>query len=158
MPVGLLFLVGFCARSLHTTLRMISRYTHAMPKNLRTAVDSFVSRQLPSAPKIAIANPKPSLTVGLLPRTRTPSPPLRSSYRPERQKRANSLLEPKECDRITGAKLLKGSGGGDKTRTEAISSILEPSCLTDHALIVRANYFVSRGRPATIPNSQLQQK
>ena len=31
----------------HTTLQMTSRYTHAMPQNLRTAVDSLNNEPLP---------------------------------------------------------------------------------------------------------------
>ena len=47
-----------------TTLQITSRYTHAMPENLRTAVDSLTKRPLPFR-----SQTKPSLTVGLLPRT-----------------------------------------------------------------------------------------
>ena len=71
----------------HTTLQMTSRYTHAMPQNLRTAVDSLNKQPLPFRPRSA------------------------------RQDRANSLLEPKGCDRMTSGKLLKRNGGGDRTRT-----------------------------------------
>jgi len=35
----------------HTTLQMTSRYTHAMPQNLRTAVDSLNKEPLPFRPK-----------------------------------------------------------------------------------------------------------
>ena len=35
----------------HTTLQMTSRYTHAMPQNLRTAVDSLSKEALPFRPK-----------------------------------------------------------------------------------------------------------
>ncbi len=31
----------------HTTLQMTSRYTHAMPQNLRIAVDSLTNQPLP---------------------------------------------------------------------------------------------------------------
>ena len=37
----------------HTTLQMTSRYTHAMPQNLRTAVDSLNKRPLPFRPRSA---------------------------------------------------------------------------------------------------------
>jgi integrase len=37
----------------HTTLQMTSRYTHAMPQNLRTAVDSLNKRALPFRPRSA---------------------------------------------------------------------------------------------------------
>ena len=37
----------------HTTLQMTSRYTHAMPQNLRTAVDSLNKQPLPFRPKRA---------------------------------------------------------------------------------------------------------
>jgi len=37
----------------HTTLQMTSRYTHAMPENLRTAVDSLNNRPLPFRPSCA---------------------------------------------------------------------------------------------------------
>ena len=37
----------------HTTLQMTSRYTHAMPENLRTAVDSLNKRPLPFRPRSA---------------------------------------------------------------------------------------------------------
>ena len=39
----------------HTTLQMTSRYTHAMPQNLRTAVDSLNKRPLPFRPR-SVAN------------------------------------------------------------------------------------------------------
>ena len=35
----------------HTTLQMTSRYTHAMPENLRTAVDSLNKRPLQFRPR-----------------------------------------------------------------------------------------------------------
>ena len=35
----------------HTTLQMTSRYTHAMPQNLRTAVDSLNKEPLPFRPR-----------------------------------------------------------------------------------------------------------
>src|SRR5215204_3180193 len=35
----------------HTTLQMTSRYTHAMPENLRTAVDSLNKHPLPFRPR-----------------------------------------------------------------------------------------------------------
>ena len=35
----------------HTTLQMTSRYTHAMPQNLRSAVDSLNKQPLPFRPK-----------------------------------------------------------------------------------------------------------
>jgi integrase len=38
----------------HTTLQMTSRYTHAMPENLRTAVDSLNKHPLPFRPRPAI--------------------------------------------------------------------------------------------------------
>jgi integrase len=67
----------------HTTLQMTSRYSHAMPENLRTAVESLTSGPL----ALVTRSSEPSLTVGLLPGA------------PEaRQKRANSLLEPKDGD------------------------------------------------------------
>ena len=53
----------------HTNLQMTSRYSHAMPENLRTAVESLTKGPLASAPKIAIAQAKLSLTVGLQPRS-----------------------------------------------------------------------------------------
>lgn len=37
----------------HTTLQMTSRYTHAMPQNLRTAVDSLNKQPLPFRPRTA---------------------------------------------------------------------------------------------------------
>ena len=37
----------------HTTLQMTSRYTHAMPQNLRTAVDSLNKQPLPFRPRSA---------------------------------------------------------------------------------------------------------
>jgi integrase len=37
----------------HTTLQMTSRYTHAMPQNLRNAVDSLNKRPLPFRPRSA---------------------------------------------------------------------------------------------------------
>jgi integrase len=37
----------------HTTLQMTSRYTHAMPQNLRTAVDSLNKEPLPFRPRSA---------------------------------------------------------------------------------------------------------
>lgn len=37
----------------HTTLQMTSRYTHAMPQNLRTAVDSLNKHPLPFRPRSA---------------------------------------------------------------------------------------------------------
>src|SRR5438034_8231224 len=54
----------------HTTLQMTSRYSHAMPENLRTAVDS-----LTRAPAVSSGSgSEPSLTVGLLPRSYRPDP------------------------------------------------------------------------------------
>jgi hypothetical protein len=75
----------------HTTLQMTSRYTHAMPENLRTAVDSLNEHPLPF-------RPRPAAT-GIAPR------------------RANSLLERMEGPFISRGKLLKRNGGGDRTRT-----------------------------------------
>lgn len=43
----------------HTTLQMTSRYTHAMPQNLRSAVDSLNKRPLPFRPKPASAGSAP---------------------------------------------------------------------------------------------------
>src|SRR5688572_8277620 len=43
----------------HTTLQMTSRYTHAMPQNLRTAVDSLNKRPLPFRPKPVAAGIAP---------------------------------------------------------------------------------------------------
>jgi hypothetical protein len=37
----------------HTTLQMTSRYTHAMPQNLRMAVDSLTKQPLPFRPRTA---------------------------------------------------------------------------------------------------------
>jgi hypothetical protein len=37
----------------HTTLQMTSRYTHAMPQNLRTAIDSLNKQPLPFQPRSA---------------------------------------------------------------------------------------------------------
>ena len=53
----------------HTTLQMTSRYSHAMPANLRTAVDSLARGPLALVPKVVNAQSEPSLTVGLLPRS-----------------------------------------------------------------------------------------
>ena len=39
----------------HTTLQMTSRYTHAMPQNLRAAVDALNKRPLPFRPR-SVAN------------------------------------------------------------------------------------------------------
>jgi len=39
----------------HTTLQMTSRYTHAMPQNLRTAVDSLNKKPLPFRPTASSA-------------------------------------------------------------------------------------------------------
>lgn len=36
----------------HTTLQMTSRYTHAMPQNLRIAVDSLNKEPLPSSKRV----------------------------------------------------------------------------------------------------------
>jgi len=43
----------------HTTLQMTSRYTHAMPQNLRTAVDSLNKGPLPFRPKASSARSAP---------------------------------------------------------------------------------------------------
>jgi len=43
----------------HTTLQMTSRYTHAMPQNLRTAVDSLNKEPLPFRPKASSARSAP---------------------------------------------------------------------------------------------------
>jgi integrase len=43
----------------HTTLQMTSRYTHAMPQNLRTAVDSLNKEPLPFRPKASTAKSAP---------------------------------------------------------------------------------------------------
>lgn len=43
----------------HTTLQMTSRYTHAMPQNLRTAVDSLNKEPLPFRPKANSARSAP---------------------------------------------------------------------------------------------------
>jgi integrase len=43
----------------HTTLQMTSRYTHAMPQNLRTAVDSLNKEPLPFRPKESSARSAP---------------------------------------------------------------------------------------------------
>ena len=43
----------------HTTLQMTSRYTHAMPENLRTAVDSLNKRPLPFRPRPRAATSAP---------------------------------------------------------------------------------------------------
>ncbi len=43
----------------HTTLQMTSRYTHAMPENLRTAVDSLNKQPLPFRPRPAAAGIAP---------------------------------------------------------------------------------------------------
>ena len=43
----------------HTTLQMTSRYTHAMPQNLRTAVDSLNKEPLPFRPKASSAKGAP---------------------------------------------------------------------------------------------------
>jgi hypothetical protein len=43
----------------HTTLQMTSRYTHAMPLNLRTAVDLLNKEPLPFRPKPASAESAP---------------------------------------------------------------------------------------------------
>ena len=43
----------------HTTLQMTSRYTHAMPQNLRTAVDSLNKEPLPFRPKASSAKSAP---------------------------------------------------------------------------------------------------
>jgi integrase len=42
----------------HTTLQMTSRYTHAMPQNLRIAVDSLNKTPLPFRPKAAASAPR----------------------------------------------------------------------------------------------------
>jgi hypothetical protein len=44
----------------HTTLQMTSRYTHAMPENLRTAVDSLNNDGRPrrAAPTVAPFRPR----------------------------------------------------------------------------------------------------
>jgi integrase len=43
----------------HTTLQMTCRYTHAMPQNLRTAVDSLNKVPLPFRPKASSARSAP---------------------------------------------------------------------------------------------------
>ncbi len=43
----------------HTTLQMTSRYTHAMPENLRTAVDSPTKQPLPFRPRPVAAESAP---------------------------------------------------------------------------------------------------
>ena len=43
----------------HTTLQMTSRYTHAMPQNLRAAVDSLNKEPLPFRPKASSAKSAP---------------------------------------------------------------------------------------------------
>jgi len=43
----------------HTTLQMTSRYTHAMPQNLRTAVDLLNKEPLPFRPKASSAKSAP---------------------------------------------------------------------------------------------------
>ncbi len=43
----------------HTTLQMTSRYTHAMPENLRIAVDSLIKRPLPFRPRPVAAKSAP---------------------------------------------------------------------------------------------------
>lgn len=62
----------------HTTLQMTSRYTHATPENLRTAVDSLTKGRLSLVPKLANSHAKPSLTVGLPTRSARSAP---SGYR-----------------------------------------------------------------------------
>lgn len=44
----------------HTTLQMTSCYTHAMPQNLRTAVDSLSKEALPFRPRAKSAKSAPS--------------------------------------------------------------------------------------------------
>jgi len=58
----------------HTTLQMTSRYSHAMPENLRTAVDSLARGPLALVPRVANSQSEPSLTVGLLPRSAGSAP------------------------------------------------------------------------------------
>ena len=58
----------------HTTLQMTSRYSHAMPENLRTAVDSLTEGRLSLVPQLANSQSEPCLTVGLLPRSARSAP------------------------------------------------------------------------------------
>ena len=44
---------------------MTSRYTHAMPENLRTAVDSLTKKRLSLVPELANSHSESSLTVEL---------------------------------------------------------------------------------------------
>ncbi|MBA2526897.1 MAG: site-specific integrase [Pyrinomonadaceae bacterium] len=54
----------------HTTLQMTARYTHAIPENLRTAVNSLTNGPAVSSE----THPEPSLTVGLPPRSARSAP------------------------------------------------------------------------------------
>ena len=73
----------------HTTLQMTSRYTHAMPENLRTAVDSLTTAHEPSSR----SGQRPYwLSRCALSADETSALPA------ARQNRANSLLGRKECD------------------------------------------------------------
>jgi hypothetical protein len=70
----------------HTTLQMTSRYTHAMPENLRTAVNSLTKAPLPFRLKAAKSRSAP-----------------RSRH---------SRLERKGCERMASPKLLKTMAEG----------------------------------------------
>src|SRR5882672_2043418 len=58
----------------HTTLQMTSPYSHAMPENLRTAVESLARGPLALVPRVANSQSEPSLAVGLLPRSARSAP------------------------------------------------------------------------------------
>ena len=68
----------------HTTLQMTSRYTHAMPENLRIAVESLTKRCLSLVP------PTRELRIGALPNGRATAP--------KRRNRAKWLLGRRERD------------------------------------------------------------